>query len=216
MGRYHCDYCNSTLTHDSFSVRKNHIHGKQHVRLHTEYYENIIQKYPQFNNKDLALEDNPLIGVFMGIPGQNGGFQEDKKDMNRCSTNFKLKTPKTYVGLPNPPPNAFFKQYGGSNNNKVSYNSANNVSRIMKTTTTRYQGRTGRYTGGGFKTREYGYKGQGQFKNLASGQYNSGQQQHLQYQVPHQQQSQSNQYSYGYGHDNRDRGNHRNYRYQGQ
>lgn len=221
MGRYHCDYCRSTLTHDSFSVRKNHIHGKQHVRLHTEYYENIIQKYPEFNNRDPLLEDNPLMGVFAGIPGQNGGCKEDKKEVNKYISSFKLKTPKTYVGLPNPPPNAIFMQYGSSINNKMGYVGANNANRITKTTTTKYQGRTGRYTGGGSANRDYGYRGHGQMKNNYSGQYNSGQQQppqyqqqQPQYQHQHEHQHQSNQYGYGYGYDNRNGGNQSNYNYQ--
>lgn len=40
MARYYCDYCHSYLTHDTLSVRKSHLIGKNHVRLTADYYYN--------------------------------------------------------------------------------------------------------------------------------------------------------------------------------
>ncbi|SCW00595.1 LAFE_0C07668g1_1 [Lachancea fermentati] len=37
MARY-CDYCHSYLTHDTPSVRKSHLVGKNHVRLRMDYF----------------------------------------------------------------------------------------------------------------------------------------------------------------------------------
>ncbi|AMD22896.1 HHR127Cp [Eremothecium sinecaudum] len=40
MARYYCDYCHSYLTHDTLSVRKSHLIGKNHIRLTADYYYN--------------------------------------------------------------------------------------------------------------------------------------------------------------------------------
>ncbi|KAH3903251.1 Yhc1p SCDLUD_000872 [Saccharomycodes ludwigii] len=46
MPRYFCDYCHSYLTHDTLSVRKSHLIGKQHLKLVSDYY---VNKYVQLN-----------------------------------------------------------------------------------------------------------------------------------------------------------------------
>ncbi|SCU83775.1 LAME_0C06590g1_1 [Lachancea meyersii CBS 8951] len=38
MPRFFCDYCHSYLTHDTPSVRKSHLLGKNHLRLAGDYY----------------------------------------------------------------------------------------------------------------------------------------------------------------------------------
>lgn len=40
MVRYYCDYCHSYLTHDTLSVRKSHLIGKNHLRITADYYQN--------------------------------------------------------------------------------------------------------------------------------------------------------------------------------
>lgn len=40
MARYYCDYCHSYLTHDTLSVRKSHLIGKNHLRITADYYRN--------------------------------------------------------------------------------------------------------------------------------------------------------------------------------
>ncbi|AAS50508.1 AAR142Cp [Eremothecium gossypii ATCC 10895] len=44
MARYYCDYCHAYLTHDSLSVRKSHLIGKNHIRLTADYYYNKAQQ----------------------------------------------------------------------------------------------------------------------------------------------------------------------------
>lgn len=39
MPKYYCDYCKSYLTHDTMSVRKSHLMGKNHIRYYCNYYE---------------------------------------------------------------------------------------------------------------------------------------------------------------------------------
>ncbi|QLL35012.1 hypothetical protein HG536_0H03880 [Torulaspora globosa] len=40
MARYYCEYCHSYLTHDTLSVRKSHVIGKNHLRIVGNYYRN--------------------------------------------------------------------------------------------------------------------------------------------------------------------------------
>ncbi|CAL9732895.1 U1 small nuclear ribonucleoprotein C [Monosporozyma unispora] len=40
MARYYCEYCHSYLTHDTLSVRKSHLIGKNHLRIISDYYRN--------------------------------------------------------------------------------------------------------------------------------------------------------------------------------
>ncbi|CEP63039.1 Yhc1p LALA0_S07e01046g [Lachancea lanzarotensis] len=47
MPRFFCDYCHSYLTHDTPSVRKSHLLGKNHVRLAGDYYCNKARQLEQ-------------------------------------------------------------------------------------------------------------------------------------------------------------------------
>lgn len=38
MARYYCEYCHSYLTHDTLSVRKFHLMGKNHIKVRADYY----------------------------------------------------------------------------------------------------------------------------------------------------------------------------------
>lgn len=41
MVRFYCSYCKSYLTHDTASVRRSHLIGKNHIRLVADYYRNV-------------------------------------------------------------------------------------------------------------------------------------------------------------------------------
>lgn len=45
MPRYYCDYCKSYLTHDTMSVRKLHLTGRNHIRYYCNYYENKAKEH---------------------------------------------------------------------------------------------------------------------------------------------------------------------------
>ncbi|SCU78192.1 LADA_0A04346g1_1 [Lachancea dasiensis] len=47
MPRFFCDYCHSYLTHDTPSVKKSHLLGKNHVRLAGDYYCNKARQVAQ-------------------------------------------------------------------------------------------------------------------------------------------------------------------------
>lgn len=56
MVRYYCEYCHSYLTHDTLSVRKSHLIGKNHLRVTSDYYRNkhicsLYKKQPKLSNK---------------------------------------------------------------------------------------------------------------------------------------------------------------------
>ncbi|GFP93405.1 u1 small nuclear ribonucleoprotein c [Phtheirospermum japonicum] len=48
MPRYYCDYCDTYLTHDSPSVRKQHNSGYKHKANIREYYQKFEQQQTQF------------------------------------------------------------------------------------------------------------------------------------------------------------------------
>eukprot|EP00899_Mesostigma_viride_P025579 jgi/Mesvir1/6205/Mv00887-RA.1 len=64
--RYYCDYCDTYLTHDSASVRKQHNAGYKHKA-------NVRDYYSQFEEEQA---DKPQAGVggFNPPPGMPGGF----------------------------------------------------------------------------------------------------------------------------------------------
>ncbi|KII65669.1 U1 small nuclear ribonucleoprotein C [Thelohanellus kitauei] len=73
MPKYYCDYCETSLTHDSPSVRKTHNQGKKHKENVRIYYnqwigdkaQNIIDFYVQ--QYKLAVKKNPALA-----PGWQG------------------------------------------------------------------------------------------------------------------------------------------------
>ncbi|CCD26750.1 Yhc1p NDAI_0I01810 [Naumovozyma dairenensis CBS 421] len=53
MARYYCEYCHSYLTHDTLSVRKSHLVGKNHIRITADYYRNKnVQQYTKCTHRD--------------------------------------------------------------------------------------------------------------------------------------------------------------------
>lgn len=105
MGKFFCDYCQTSLTHDSLSVRRNHARGKHHLQLYNAYYDNIINQYPEFDriNIDPTISNNIIERIYKGIPGSSTQIK-----------NFKLQVPDTSIGLPNPPPNVLHLEYSNS------------------------------------------------------------------------------------------------------
>lgn len=113
MGKYFCDYCQSYLTHDSLSVRKNHLHGKHHLRLYNEYYEKVANEHPEYHKKntDPSVENTLLSDMYRGIPGLTNKYADQNQRDSGLKPAFTLHVPSTSVGLPNPPPNVLFVNY---------------------------------------------------------------------------------------------------------
>ncbi|GMM33990.1 Yhc1 protein [Saccharomycopsis crataegensis] len=69
MPKYYCDYCKSYLTHDSTSVRKSHLIGKNHIKYVCDYYEREAINLGIWNFEDdvkiITMDD--VYGI--GAPG---------------------------------------------------------------------------------------------------------------------------------------------------
>lgn len=101
MPKYYCDYCKSYLTHDTISVRKSHLTGKNHIRYYCNYYEGKAKEAGIWDNQESPYE----IGINVlntGAPGfsktENSELQDDQ---------LLLPPPPNLQGFPNPPPSVF-------------------------------------------------------------------------------------------------------------
>lgn len=91
MPKYYCDYCKSYLTHDTLSVRKFHLSGKNHIRYYCNYYEQKAKETGIWDPIDSPYEVN-LQYIQAGAPGSTKGQK------------FMLPPPPSLGGFPNPPP----------------------------------------------------------------------------------------------------------------
>ncbi|CAI5757717.1 unnamed protein product [Candida verbasci] len=90
MPKYYCDYCKSYLTHDTMSVRKSHLIGKNHIKNYCNYYE---LKAKELGIWDNSTDDKPNITL---------------KDLNKDNDDdFMLPPPNHLTGLPLPPKSIF-------------------------------------------------------------------------------------------------------------
>ena len=115
MTRYYCEYCHSYLTHDTLSVRKSHLVGKNHLRITADYYRNkardVINKHnhkrrhigkrgrkerenmhvKKMNHKELAQTSiDTLKLLYDGSPGYSKVFV----DANRFDIGDLVKASK--------------------------------------------------------------------------------------------------------------------------
>ncbi|ODQ68244.1 zf-U1-domain-containing protein [Nadsonia fulvescens var. elongata DSM 6958] len=124
MPRYYCDYCGTTLTHDSKSVRKAHSVGKSHIRYVIEYYETVAKEdglFPrdlpslvdQSTKRSVTLDQSSeLVYYNQGAPG----FETPKVygEDNRLVSDDQLHEippPATLAGMPLVP-QGFYNTYG--------------------------------------------------------------------------------------------------------
>lgn len=95
MPKYYCDYCKSYLTHDTLSVRKSHLLGKNHIRYYCNYYEQKAKESGIWDPVDSPYEVN-LDYIQNGAPGTS--YSKPQK--------FMLPPPPSLGGFPAPPPQA--------------------------------------------------------------------------------------------------------------
>ncbi|KAH3659972.1 hypothetical protein OGAPHI_007177 [Ogataea philodendri] len=91
MPKYYCDYCKSYLTHDSLSVRKSHLQGRNHLSFYCEYYEEVARKNGLLEPNELPWEYSLKVH-YGGMPGTHTAKSE-----------LQLPPPPTLNGFPNPP-----------------------------------------------------------------------------------------------------------------
>ncbi|CAK9438312.1 uncharacterized protein LODBEIA_P25360 [Lodderomyces beijingensis] len=68
MPKYYCDYCKSYLTHDTLSVRKSHLMGKNHIKYYCDYYEFKAKETGEWKPSELAYEMT-FDKLNKGVPG---------------------------------------------------------------------------------------------------------------------------------------------------
>ncbi|KAI5966398.1 uncharacterized protein KGF55_000707 [Candida pseudojiufengensis] len=126
MPKYYCDYCKSYLTHDTRSVRKSHLQGKNHIKYYCDYYEFKAKETGEWKPSNLIYEIT-LDKLNKGVPGgpddknlilnQNDQRKRNEDamiiDMQSKNNNedddeeVNLPPPPHFTGLPNPPPSVY-------------------------------------------------------------------------------------------------------------
>ncbi|KAH3684577.1 hypothetical protein WICPIJ_004467 [Wickerhamomyces pijperi] len=120
MVRFYCDYCKSYLTHDAASVRKNHLTGKNHIKLVCDYYEEKAKESGIWETKieppsDISPFQITIDKLYRGIPGSfsipsgssssttnNSKVQKDV-DYYKLAETKRLPPPPHLSSFPNPP-----------------------------------------------------------------------------------------------------------------
>ncbi|CCH44896.1 hypothetical protein BN7_4465 [Wickerhamomyces ciferrii] len=81
-------------------VRKNHLTGKNHIKLVADYYEDEAKKLGIWRSNDLPFEIT-VDKLYRGVPGSQS---KQPVDYYRLSQTKKLPPPPTLGNLPGPPP----------------------------------------------------------------------------------------------------------------
>lgn len=95
MPKYYCDYCKSYLTHDTMSVRKSHLQGKNHIRYYCNYYETKVRELGEWTDDLEYTIDSKYLSK--GAPGLD---DSDEK----VEHTVLPPPPFSNSGLPAPPP----------------------------------------------------------------------------------------------------------------
>ncbi|CAK7905638.1 U1 small nuclear ribonucleoprotein C [[Candida] anglica] len=109
MPKYYCDYCKSYLTHDTMSVRKSHLMGRNHIKYYCDYYEQKAKQTGIWTPSELPYEiDTSYLN--QGAPGVRVPKEKSSKksnipaDVYSAQKNFSLPPPPNLPTFPNPPP----------------------------------------------------------------------------------------------------------------
>ncbi|KAH3671176.1 hypothetical protein WICMUC_004772 [Wickerhamomyces mucosus] len=107
MVRFYCDYCKSYLTHDAASVRKNHLSGKNHVKLVCDYYEEKAKELGIWDQKVGTLANETgfeltIDKLYRGIPGSEITYKD--ADYYKLAETKLFPPPPNLSSLPQPPP----------------------------------------------------------------------------------------------------------------
>lgn len=83
MPKYYCDYCKSYLTHDTMSVRKSHLQGRNHIKFYCDYYEAKAKETNIWNPLSIPYEMT-LEKLNRYSDGEkSSGSNEDNMDIDR-------------------------------------------------------------------------------------------------------------------------------------
>ncbi|GME71384.1 unnamed protein product [[Candida] boidinii] len=124
MPKYYCDYCKSYLTHDSLSVRKSHLSGKNHIRFYCKFYEDQARKNGLITKDDI-IYDFPFDEVYKDMPGRSSSQQERYKEQLQKPQEDYYQNQQQY-GNNRDNNNNNNSRYNTHNNNYINNNGKNN------------------------------------------------------------------------------------------
>lgn len=103
MPKYYCDYCKSYLTHDTMSVRKSHLQGRNHIKNYCAYYE---EKARQLGIWDLSENqydiDLDYINSNMPSPENFARKRRQKEELQKTGKAVAEDEPLYLPPLPVP------------------------------------------------------------------------------------------------------------------
>ena len=83
MPKYYCDYCKSYLTHDTMSVRKSHLQGRNHIKFYCDYYEAKAKETNIWNPLSIPYEITlEKLNRYSDAKKSNGS-SEDNMDIDK-------------------------------------------------------------------------------------------------------------------------------------
>ncbi|SCV16679.1 related to U1 small nuclear ribonucleoprotein C [Nakaseomyces glabratus] len=117
MARYYCEYCHSYLTHDTLSVRKFHLMGKNHLRVRADYYRSQAIKEQELDRRRCLHGKRPK--VYKTKKSEQGSINHNEKLsiklLSRKEKKKKLRADRVYKKeLNNSKINDLSKVYLGS------------------------------------------------------------------------------------------------------
>lgn len=107
MGKYHCIYCGTTLTHDSLSVRRKHLAGRNHSRNVQIYWNTVSEKIgpSDYINPLVAPFSEPMnqsseLRLLLRIPGIDDDVEEtlDKSTLPAPCNVPTARFPRNFLG----------------------------------------------------------------------------------------------------------------------
>lgn len=117
MARYYCEYCHSYLTHDTLSVRKFHLMGKNHLRVRADYYRSQAIKEQELDRRRCL--HGKRAKVYKTKKSEQGSINHNEKLsiklLSRKEKKKKLRADRVYKKeLNNSKMNDLSKVYLGS------------------------------------------------------------------------------------------------------
>ncbi|ODV65460.1 zf-U1-domain-containing protein [Hyphopichia burtonii NRRL Y-1933] len=101
MPKYYCDYCRSYLTHDTMSVRKSHLQGRNHIRYYCQYYEAKAKETNEWKPSTFKYQVT-LEKLNEKVPGPSQKEEEEDSE-----DEYYLPPPPNLSEMPNPPASAY-------------------------------------------------------------------------------------------------------------
>ncbi|EDO15865.1 hypothetical protein Kpol_1009p11 [Vanderwaltozyma polyspora DSM 70294] len=145
MVRYYCEYCHSYLTHDTKSVRRSHLVGKNHLKAVADYYRNKNDKSKKVGNNGVLWtrrnenkrllklakvherENNEELGVLSQMYRESPGYHKVFAPSQRLDVRDYIRSSKL--------PQRANLSNNSNNKNSMSSSSTRNVLTRPTTTT---------------------------------------------------------------------------------